>query len=107
VLQFCALTGWWSSWVILWTVEPLCVGLLLLLIAYKARSVVVMTVGLVIAAFSLLAASGMAVLILSNGYWQFISSAGAVLFILAGGGLLITGNKKQNLNNVNQTVENH
>lgn len=95
VLQFCALTGWWSSWSILWTVEPLCVGLLLLLVAYKTRSVVVMTVGLAISAFSLLAASSMSVLLLENGYWQYASSFGAVLLILAGVGLLLIGNKKQ------------
>ena len=32
VLQFCAATGWWSSWAVLWTVEPFAVGLPLLLI---------------------------------------------------------------------------
>lgn len=48
VLQFCALSGWWSSWAVLWTVEPLCVGLMLLLVAWKKQSWVVMTVGWVI-----------------------------------------------------------
>jgi hypothetical protein len=32
VLLFCALTGMWSAWAVLWTVEPLSVGLPLLLI---------------------------------------------------------------------------
>ena len=32
VLQFCAATGWWCSWAVLWTGEPFAVGLPLLLI---------------------------------------------------------------------------
>jgi hypothetical protein len=94
VLQFCAITGWWTSWAMLWTVEPLCVGLMMLLIAFKTRSVVVMTVGLVISAFSLLAAASMSALVVAGGYWQFASSLGAVCFIVAGAGLLLMGNKK-------------
>jgi hypothetical protein len=94
VLQFCALTGWWASWAVLWTVEPLCVGLMMLLIAFKSRSVVVMTVGLVISAFSLLAAASMSTLLVENNLWQFASSMGAVCFILAGSGLLLLGGKK-------------
>jgi hypothetical protein len=94
VLQFCALTGWWASWAMLWTVEPFCVGLMMLLIAYKTRSIVVMTIGLIISAFSLLAAASMSTLVISGGYWQFASSLGAICFILAGAGLLLLGNKK-------------
>jgi hypothetical protein len=32
VLQFCAATGFWGSWAVLWTIEPLSVGLPLLVI---------------------------------------------------------------------------
>jgi hypothetical protein len=91
VLLFCALTGWWASWAVLWTVEPFCVGLTLLLVAWKTRSGVVMTIGLVISAFALMAAAGMSTLV--SGYWQFASTLGAVFFILAGASLLLFGNK--------------
>jgi hypothetical protein len=37
VLQFCAATGWWSSWAVLWTVEPFAVGLPLLLIGLAKK----------------------------------------------------------------------
>ena len=37
VLQFCAATGWWSSWAVLWTVEPFAVGLPLLLIGLSRK----------------------------------------------------------------------
>jgi hypothetical protein len=94
VLQFCALTGLWRSWAVLWTVEPLCVGLMMLLIAFKSRSIVVMTVGLVISAFSLLAAASMSTLVMGSNLWQAASSLGAICFIIAGAGLLLMGNKK-------------
>ena len=99
ILQFCAVTGWWSSWAVLWTIEPLCVGLMLLLIAWKSRSIAVMTTGLVISAFSLMAAAGMSTLV--SGYWQFASTLGALCFILAGIGLLLAGNKTQPSSDVN------
>jgi hypothetical protein len=37
VLQFCAATGWWSSWAVLWTVEPFAVGLPLLFIGLSKK----------------------------------------------------------------------
>ena len=37
VLQFCAATGWWSAWAVLWTVEPFAVGLPLLLIGIARK----------------------------------------------------------------------
>jgi hypothetical protein len=37
VLQFCALTGLWNAWAVLWTVEPLSVGLSLLAVSAKTR----------------------------------------------------------------------
>jgi hypothetical protein len=67
---------------------------MLLLIAFKSHSLVVMTVGLVISAFSLLAAASMSTLLLDNNLWQAASSLGALCFILAGAGLLLLGNKK-------------
>jgi hypothetical protein len=37
VLQFCALTGLWEVWAVLWTVEPLSVGLSLLVVSARRR----------------------------------------------------------------------
>ncbi|MBL7199819.1 MAG: hypothetical protein ISS56_06690 [Anaerolineae bacterium] len=37
VLQFCAVTGLWNAWAVLWTVEPLAVGLALLVIGARKR----------------------------------------------------------------------
>ena len=38
LLQFCAITGWWGVWAVLWTIEPLAVGLSLLVVGAKTRS---------------------------------------------------------------------
>jgi len=38
LFQFCAVTGWWSVWSVLWTVEPLSLGLALGVLGLKRRS---------------------------------------------------------------------
>lgn len=38
MLAFCNLTGWWSSWAILWPIEPLSIGLGLLVTGVLIRS---------------------------------------------------------------------
>jgi hypothetical protein len=48
VLQFCAATGWWSSWAVLWTVEPFAVGLPLLLIGLSRKIEGVKLVGIIL-----------------------------------------------------------
>jgi hypothetical protein len=37
LFQFCAITGWWESWSVLWTLEPLSVGLALLVLGTTKR----------------------------------------------------------------------
>jgi hypothetical protein len=38
VLAFCNLTGLWAAWAIVWPIEPLAIGLGLLIVAYAHRS---------------------------------------------------------------------
>jgi hypothetical protein len=38
VLAFCTLTGLWAAWALLWPIEPLAVGLGLLVVGYANRS---------------------------------------------------------------------
>jgi hypothetical protein len=54
VLQFCALTGWWEAWAVLWSVEPVAVGLALLALNTRTKSTALMTVGLVLCAIGAL-----------------------------------------------------
>jgi hypothetical protein len=82
VLQFCALTGLWSAWAALWTVEPLAVGLTLLLTAAKTRSTATFVVGLVFCAFSGAALTTMLALV--SGLWRLAGASGA-------GGLILLG----------------
>ncbi len=86
VLQFCALTGWWSAWAVLWPVEPFAVGLVLLLIGAKTKSAVTHKVGLGFCAFSVAAGLGMMALLAQ--VWWFSSTAFAVILILLGAALL-------------------
>jgi hypothetical protein len=86
--QFCALTGLWNVWSVLWAVEPLGVGLTLLLTARQTRSTPVLIVGLVFCAFSGVVMMGLMVVL--PGLWRltgFISAGGLVLLGL----LLIAG----------------
>jgi len=54
LFQFCAITGWWGVWAVLWTIEPLSVGLALLAVNAKQRSA-----GLLIAGITACALAGM------------------------------------------------
>jgi hypothetical protein len=79
-LQFCALTGLWSAWAVLWAVEPLGVGLTLLLTASQTRSTAVFVVGLIFCAFSGVVMTGLIVFL--PGVWRlagFMSAGGFVL----------------------------
>ncbi len=82
VLFFCAVTGLWGSWALLWTVEPLAVGLVLLVISAKTRSRAVMIVGLSLCSFAAFAFTGMGMLLAWDG-WLF-RLALPVTFICAG-----------------------
>lgn len=82
VLAFCAWTGLWSAWSVLWAVEPLGVGLVLLLVALKVRSWLVAAFGLLfceVAWMAVFATLGVPFL----GAWVY-RLIGPGLFILAG-----------------------
>ena len=70
VLQFCALTGLWEFWSVLWAIEPLAIGLILLLVGVLTNTKAVVAVGLGFCGFAAAAATGMIVL-LSVGVWAF------------------------------------
>jgi hypothetical protein len=86
-LQFCALTGLWGAWAVLWAVEPLGVGLTLLLTASQTRSTAVFVVGLVFCAFSGVVMTGLIVLL--PGLWRLAGFASAGGFVVLG--LLLVG----------------
>jgi hypothetical protein len=50
VLQFCAATGWWRAWAFLWAVEPIALGISLLLLNARRHSRGMLTAGLALCA---------------------------------------------------------
>jgi len=66
VLQFCAVTGWWSSWAVLWTVEPFAVGLPLLIIGLNKRVEGLKLAGLILCGLAGLAFAGMSSLLVTS-----------------------------------------
>jgi hypothetical protein len=81
-LQFCALTGLWGAWAVLWAVEPLGVGLTLLLTASQTRSTATLVVGLIFCAFSGVVMTGLIVLL--PGLWRLVG-------FLSAGGFMVLG----------------
>jgi len=89
VLQFCAITGLWHLWSVLWTVEPLAAGLSLMLVSVRARSSAVFLVGAALCSFAGIAFVGMTALELAGG-WLF-NLIGPAILVLTGLALLIWG----------------
>jgi len=97
LFQFCTITGWWEVWSLLWVIEPLSVGLALLLINTQRPSRGLRTAGIVLcawAAFGFL--ESVVVVLLSSlmpmGWlWRW---NGPLTLILIGAALLIWGTKR-------------
>ncbi len=68
VLQFCALTGMWSSWAVLWTVVPFSVGLPLLLIGLAKRMQGLKLAGIILCGLAALAFAAMSSLLVTSSW---------------------------------------
>jgi hypothetical protein len=94
LFQFCAITGWWSVWAVLWTIEPLSVGLALLAVNFRQPSTGLLTAGVALCVLAGLGfVESFAVVVLSwifhTGWlWRWV---GPVMLILAGCLVLILG----------------
>jgi hypothetical protein len=86
VLQFCAITGFWESWAVLWTVEPLSVGLAFLTVNLKARSTGLFIAGAILCTIAALGMIGMSALFPG---WILISALGPATLLFVGLLLLI------------------
>jgi hypothetical protein len=86
VLLFCALTGIWSSWAVLWTVVPFSVGLPMLLIGIFHKNDGVKLAGIILCGFAGLAFAAMSAFLASASL--IVRLIGPVV-ILALGALLI------------------
>jgi hypothetical protein len=88
-LQFCALTGLWEAWAVLWTVEPLSLGIGLALCGLVRKSAPLFIVGASFVAFAGISFLGLSV-VLSAG-WAVLRFAWPVLLITGGLFLLAWG----------------
>jgi hypothetical protein len=88
VLQFCALTDLWETWAVLWTVEPLALGLAFLVISAARRSVGLFMAGVILCGIAGFGLIGMTAIMPT--YW-LLDLLGPALFISVGFMLLIWG----------------
>jgi hypothetical protein len=88
VFQFCALTGLWTAWSVLWTVEPLAVGLAFLLVGAAKRLGGLFLAGTILCGLAGMGLIGMTIVV--PGWW-LIRLAGPVVLICAGFLLLVWG----------------
>ena len=80
-------TGLWSVWAVLWTIEPLSVGLSLLVISVVKRSGGLFVAGLILCGLAGIGVLGM-LTILSE--WRLLGLLGLAILILAGFLLLLS-----------------
>ncbi|MBN1304552.1 MAG: hypothetical protein JXA13_08960 [Anaerolineales bacterium] len=82
VLIFCALTGAWDAWAVLWTIEPLAIGLPLLLIGLIRGIDGIKLAGIILCGFAGLAFAGMSAALVTN--WWITQWIGPLLVVSLG-----------------------
>lgn len=88
VFQFCAITGLWSWWSVLWVIEPLSVGLSLLFIGARRQKSGLTTAGLILCG---VAGAGFTLMMMVLGGGWPIRLLGGGLLIFAGVAVLAWG----------------
>jgi len=94
VFQFCALTGLWEAWAVLWTIEPLSLGLALVVVGAARRTTGLLAGGLVVCGLAGCALVGMTAILAASALWPswwFANLLGPAVIILAGFALLAWG----------------
>jgi hypothetical protein len=85
VFQFCAISGLWHWWSVLWVIEPLSVGLALLGIGLRRNLPGLRTAGVILCTIS---AGLLVMMLLILGVWWPLGVLGPGLLLLAGAVLL-------------------
>jgi hypothetical protein len=94
LMQFCALTGWWGLWAVLWIVEPLSLAAAFFAVNTRKHSPGLRFASVILCIVSAVGfAQSLFIIVFSRiisvwGLWKWSSS---VLLILAGVGLLVWG----------------
>ena len=104
VLQFCAATGYWSSWAVLWTVEPFSVGLPLLLIGIAKRIEGVKLAGIILCGLAGVAFAAMSTFLVTTVWVTRL--IGPVVVLALGAILVFTAIQKPTADKPTPPVEN-
>ncbi len=91
LMQFCALTGWWEVWAILWTMEPLAVGLALLVVYFYKRRPGLLLAGTILCTIAAFGLMGMLAVVAIRPGWWLLNMAGPLLLVGIGVLLLFSG----------------
>jgi hypothetical protein len=86
LFQFCALTGWWSVWAVLWAIEPLSVGVALLVVNTAKRRRGLLIGGLVLCGIAAISMIGMTAILPE---WWVLNLLGPALLVGTGFLLLL------------------
>jgi hypothetical protein len=81
LFQYCALTDMWEAWAVLWTIEPLALGLSFLLITLKRRSAGLFIAGLILCGIAAVGLVGMTAVFPG---WILINLLGPAILIFIG-----------------------
>jgi hypothetical protein len=81
LLQFCALTGLWESWAVLWLAEPLAVGLAFLIVNLRRRSRGLFIAGMIMCVIAAMGLIGMTAVF---PRWVLINALGPAVLLLVG-----------------------
>jgi hypothetical protein len=87
VFQFCALTGLWEAWAVLWAIEPLAVGFSLLAVGARVRSSRLLKAGLIVCGLAGAGLIGMTVILSVATFWPglwLVNLLGPIVVILIG-----------------------
>lgn len=90
LMQFCALTGWWGVWAVLWTIEPLSVGLALLFVHFRKRRKGLLVAGTILCAIAAFGLMGMLAVVAIRPGWWVLNMVGPALLIGIGALLLFS-----------------
>ena len=86
LLQFCALTGLWESWAVLWLAEPLAVGLAFLIVNLRRRSRGLFIAGMILCSLAAIGLMGMTAMF---PRWVLINALGPAVLLLLGLTMLV------------------
>jgi hypothetical protein len=100
LFQFCAFTGLWEVWAVMWTIEPLSVGLALLLIGARKRRPGLMTAAIMLCSIGGVSFFGMAALLsitwLAGWLWM-LRFVAPIMLVFGGIVLLLWSLTRQSL----------